>query len=99
MSGYIFTLFSRMIYWNNFKQHTVADSICKAKYITTSNAAKKAVWLRKFIDELGVISLVKGSVLLYCDSIGAIAQAKKPKSHQRTKHILHRYHLVREIIN
>ena len=35
---------------------------------------------------------------LYCDNNGAIVQAKKPRSHQRSKHILRRYHLIREII-
>ena len=38
-------------------------------------------------------------MLLYCDSTGAIAQAKEPKSHHRTKHILCHYHLVREIVD
>ena len=42
---------------------------------------------------------VDGPILLYYDSTGAIAQAKEPKSHQRTKHILRRYHLVREIVD
>ena len=42
---------------------------------------------------------VDRSVLSYCDSTGAIAQAKELKSHQRTKHILHCYYLVREIVN
>ena len=37
-------------------------------------------------------------ISVYCDSTGAIAQAREPKSHQRTKHILRCYHLVREII-
>ena len=35
---------------------------------------------------------------LYCDNNGAIAQAKEPWSHQRSKHILKRYPLIREII-
>ena len=35
---------------------------------------------------------------LYCDNNGAIAQAKEPISHQRSKHILRHYHLIREII-
>ena len=38
------------------------------------------------------------SILLYCDNNGAIAQAKEPWSHQRSKHVLKRYHLIREII-
>ena len=68
------------------------------KYIAASNAVKMTVWLRKFIDELGVVLSINGPVLLYCNSTGAIAQAKKLKFHQRTKHILHRYHLIREIM-
>ena len=35
---------------------------------------------------------------LYCDNNGAIAQAKEPRSHQRSKHILRHYHLIIEII-
>ena len=35
---------------------------------------------------------------LYCDNNGAIAQAKDPISHQRSKHILKHYHLIKEII-
>ena len=35
---------------------------------------------------------------LYCHNNGAIAQAKEPWSHQRFKHVLRRYHLIREII-
>ena len=77
----------------------MADSICEAEYITASDAAKEVVWLRKFIIELGVIPSIDGPVLLYCDSSSVIAQAKEPKSHYRIKHILHRYHLVREIMN
>ena len=36
---------------------------------------------------------------LYCDNIGAIAQAKEPRSHQKSKHILRRYHLILVIID
>ena len=35
---------------------------------------------------------------VYCDNNEAIAQAKDPRSHQRSKHILGRFHLIREII-
>ena len=66
----------------------MADSVCEAEYIMASDTAKKAVWLQKFIDELKVAPFVDGSILLYCDSTRAIAQAKESKSHQYTKHIL-----------
>ena len=77
----------------------MADSVCEAEYVTALDAAKEAVWLWKFITELGVAPSLVGPVLLYCDSSGAIAQAKEPKEHQWMKHILHRYHLIREIVD
>ena len=77
----------------------MVDSIFKAEYMAASDAAKKAVWLRKFITELGVAPSIDGPILLYYDSTSAIAQAKKPKGHQRTKYILHRSHLVRKIMD
>ena len=75
------------------------DSVCEVEYIAASNAAKEVVWLQKFIIEFGVISSVDGPILLYCDSTGVIAQVKKSKSHQCTKHILHHYHLECEIMD
>ena len=73
--------------------------MCEAEYIAASDAAKEAVWLRKFLGELGVAPSLDGPVPVHCDNTGAIAQAKEPKSHHRTKHILRRYHLVREIVD
>ena len=96
MSRYIYILNGGAICWKSFKQHTVADSTYEVEYIVASDAVKKVVWLWKFINELGVTPSLNGPVLLYCDNTGAIAQAKEPKRHQRTKHILRRYHLVRE---
>ena len=77
----------------------MADSTYEAKFIAASNAVKKAMWLRKFINEFGVAPSLDGSVLLYCDKTGTIAQAKESKSHQQIKHILHRYHLIQKIMD
>ena len=99
VSDYVFILNDGAICWKNFKQHTIANSICEVEYITVSDATKEAVWLWKFIDELGVAPSIDGPVLLYCNNTGAIAQAKEPRSHQRTKQILHCYHLIREIVD
>ena len=79
-------------------QSTVADSTTKAKYIAASDATKEAVWIKKFITDLEVVPSITNPVDVYCDNNGVIAQAKEPRSHQRSKHILRRYHLIREII-
>ena len=77
----------------------MADSICEVEYIMASDAMKEAIWLWKFIDELKVAYSIDGLILLYYDSTRAIAQAKEPKSHQRTKHILCRYHFIWKIVD
>ena len=85
--------------WKSSKQETVADSTIEAEYIAASEAAKEAVWIRKFVSELGVVPSASSPMDLYCDNSGVIAQAKEPRSHQKSKHILRRYHLIREIID
>ncbi|KAK8715751.1 hypothetical protein V6N13_043077 [Hibiscus sabdariffa] len=64
-----------------------------------SEAAKEAIWIKKFVTELRVVPSISDSLELYCDNNGAIAQAKEPRSHQRSKHILRRFHLIREIVD
>ena len=77
----------------------MADSTTESEYIAASEAAKEAVWIRKFITGLGVVPSILDPIELFCDNNGAIAQAKEPRSHQKSKHILRRYHLIREIID
>ncbi|KAH9752839.1 hypothetical protein KPL71_014867 [Citrus sinensis] len=74
------------------------DSTTEAEYIAASDAAKEAVWIRKFIQQLGVVPTIALPISLYCDNNGAIAQAKELRSHQKSKHIERRYHIIREII-
>ena len=38
-------------------------------------------------------------ISIYCDNNGAITQAKEPISHQRSKHVLRCYNLIKEIIS
>ena len=93
-SGFVFYLNGSAVSWKSSKQDTVADSTTEAEYIAASEVAKEAVWIRKFITELGVVPSIADPIELYCDNNGAIAQAKEPRSHQRTKHILRHFHLI-----
>ena len=53
----------------------------EAEYIAASEAAKKGVWIRNFLIELGVFPNASSPLNLYCDNNGAIAQAKQPRNH------------------
>ncbi|KAL4310435.1 hypothetical protein GQ457_01G017510 [Hibiscus cannabinus] len=72
-SGFVFCLNGGAVSWKSSKQDTVADSTAKAEYIEASEAAKEAVWIKKFITGLGVIPSISEAVDLYCDNNGAIA--------------------------
>ncbi|KAJ9541347.1 LOW QUALITY PROTEIN: hypothetical protein OSB04_027853 [Centaurea solstitialis] len=36
--------------------------------------------------------------ILFCDNSGAVAQAKEPREHHKSRHVLRKYHIIREII-
>ena len=76
----------------------MADSTIEAEYIAASDAAKEAIWIKNFVFRLVVIPSNTNPVDVYCDNNGAIVKAKESRSHQRSKHILRRFHLIREII-
>ena len=38
------------------------------------------------------------SIPLYCDNNGAIAQAKEPRAHSKSKHVERKYRVIREIV-
>ena len=62
-------------------------------------AVKEAVWLKKFLLDLHVIPSADRHITLYCDNSGAVAQSKEPRSHKKQKHILRKYHLIRDFID
>ena len=71
----------------------------EAEYIAACEAAKEAVWLRKFFTDLEVVPDMDKPLVLYCDNSGAVANSKEPRSHKRGKHIERKYHLIREIVH
>ncbi|KAL0405474.1 UNVERIFIED_CONTAM: hypothetical protein Slati_3861300 [Sesamum latifolium] len=98
-SSFVFKLNGGVVAWKSSKQDTTADSTTEAKYIAASEAAKEAIWMKKYIQELGVVPSIVEPVVIFCDNNGAIAQAKESRSHHRSKHILRRYHLLREMVS
>ena len=96
--GFMFTLNGGAVSWKSSKQPTTADSTTEAEYIAASDAAKEAVWLKKFITDLSVVPTISYPIPLLCENNSAIAQAKEPRSHQKSKHILRRFHLIKEIV-
>jgi hypothetical protein len=58
------------------------------------DAAKDGVWMKKLLTELGMVPSVLGTMEIYCNNNGSIAQAKEKSSHQKNKHVHRRFHLI-----
>ncbi|KAJ9545830.1 hypothetical protein OSB04_025537 [Centaurea solstitialis] len=97
-SGYVFTLNGGAISWKSSKQDTIADSTTEAEYIAASDAAKEAVWLRNFLSDLRVVASISRPIDIFYDNSGVMEQAKEPREHHKSRHMLRKYHLIREII-
>ena len=98
ITGYCFSLVDNgpLVSWKSRKQQSVALSTCEAEYMALAAATQEAKFLRQlFIDMSG--NIIDG-VLLHVDNQGAIALAKNPIHHQRSKHIDIRYHYIRSEI-
>ncbi|XP_040251457.2 uncharacterized protein [Aegilops tauschii subsp. strangulata] len=94
-SGYVFILNGGAVDWKSSKQKTVADSTTEAEYVAASEASKEAVWIKQFLEDLGVVPSALDPVEIYCDNSGAVAQAREPSSHHKTRHIQRKYKLIR----
>ena len=93
-SGYVFTLNGGAMSWKSSKQNTVVDSTMEAEYIAALEATTEGYWIKKFVTELGVVPSAEDPMEIYCDNSGVVAQAREPRSHQKSKHIERRYHKI-----
>ncbi|GKV17327.1 hypothetical protein SLEP1_g27844 [Rubroshorea leprosula] len=67
----------------------VALSTTEAEYIAATEAGKEMLWMKRFLQELG---LKQKEYVVFCDSQSAIDLSKNTMYHARTKHIDLRYH-------
>jgi hypothetical protein len=80
--------------WRSCKQSVIAGSTTEAEYMAASEASSEWVWIRNFITELGVVPSALDPLEILCDNTGAIALAKEPRYHPKTKHINHHFHII-----
>ncbi|KAI0500263.1 hypothetical protein KFK09_018473 [Dendrobium nobile] len=96
VSGYCTFLGPNLISWTMKKQATVAKSSTEAVYRSLSAAASDVVWLRRLAFELQLPQ--HQPTTIHCDNTSAMAIAKNPVFHARTKHIEIDYHFIRQQI-
>ena len=92
-SEMLFFLSKCLVSWQSVKQQVEALSSYEAEYIAATSTSTQAIWLaRLFGDPLGRDA---EAVELRVDSKSALALAKNPVFHERSKHIRVKYHFIR----
>ena len=97
-SGYMFQIGGTAVSWRSKKQTTVALSTAEAEYVALAGATQEAVWMRQLTADLNGEPATKPTVV-FEDNQAAIAMAKNPQFHGRSKHISIKYHFVRDKVN
>ena len=95
-SGFVFLLNGGPISWSSQRQSIVSLSTAEAEYIALTHGAKEAIWLRQFLNDLG---LSCKTVPILVDNQSAIRLASNSEFHKRSKHIDVRFHFVRDVID
>ena len=94
---YCFFLNGAVVSWSSKKQRTVSTSTIEAEYIALGHAAREAVWIRRFINEMKLEAVE--DVTLYGDNEMSIALTKNAENQHRIKHIDVQHHYIRELFN
>ena len=95
-SGTMFFLDDCLVCWQSTKQKVVTLSSYEAEYITAASAATQRLWLSRLLGEL--LGSKVDVVELKVDSMSALALAKNPVFHGRSKHIQIKYHFIRDCL-
>lgn len=95
-TGYVFVFAGVSISWEVKKQVTVAQSSLEAEYMGLTEAAKEAIYLRRFFIEIGL--QVPKTIKIFNDNQGAQKLARSQVFHSRTKHIAVKHHFVRGVL-
>jgi len=96
-TGVLFFLGACPISWQSMKQKVVALSTCEAEYIAAATACCQGVWLGRLLAELS--GEEARAPVLIVDNQSAIALAKNPVHHDRSKHIDTKYHFIRDCVD
>ena len=93
-TGYIVYAAGGPIAWQSKLQSTIAVSTMEAEYNSAFAAIQELIWLKGVLKEIGIS--IDDPITLHMDAKSAIALAKNPMHHKRSKHIDIKYHWLRE---
>jgi len=95
-SGYCSYVWGNLVTWRSKKQAVVARSSAEAEFRALAHGICEGIWLKRLLEELKV--RIDGPIEMLCDNQSAIAIAKNPVHHDRTKHVEIDRHFISEKI-
>ena len=97
-TGSLFFLGSSPVTWQSMKQSVIAISSCESEYVAGATTACQGIWLARLLAEFSGGDAQPEPAVLRMDNQSAIALAKNPVFHDRSKHIELKYHFIREAV-
>lgn len=76
-----------VVLWCNKKRTCVVLSSMKVEFMTCSIAVQEGICIERFVKHLDLTPDVKAPIDFQCHNQAAIAFAKNPRFHNKTKHI------------
>ncbi|CAI7732263.1 unnamed protein product [Closterium sp. NIES-53] len=93
--GYTFSLGSGSVSWRSTRSSSVLSSSCEAEIYAGAMAAQELRWLTYLLTDLGEVPC--SPPVLYVDNKAMLALSHEHRLEHRTKHIVLRYFLSREL--
>jgi hypothetical protein len=99
VTGYLSLLNSHLISWQTKKQPVVSLSSCEAEYRALTDFSCELLWIRQFLDEVGIAS-ADAPTVVHEDNQGCIAVAnfEANTNTKRMKHVEIQLHFIRDVI-
>ncbi|GJU37045.1 retrovirus-related pol polyprotein from transposon TNT 1-94 [Tanacetum coccineum] len=83
----------KLVSWMSKKHDCTSMSTSEAEYVALSPICAQVLWMRTQLKDYG---FDYNKIPLYCDSRSGIAISCNPVQYSRTKHIVVRYHFIKE---
>jgi hypothetical protein len=85
-----------LIDWNSNLHMVIEQSSSEAELVSAFVTGRTVVYYRQFLEELGLRQTTAS--IIHEDNTSCIAQSKNPVNSRRVRHMLLKYHYLRDIV-
>ncbi|RDX77107.1 Copia protein, partial [Mucuna pruriens] len=86
---------ANLVSWTSKRQGTIALSIAKVEYISTTQCCFQLMWIKHQLEDYNIF---KSKILLLYDNTTTINLSKNPILHSHAKHIEIKHHFTRDYV-